>query len=357
MFVEWLFWISLAAVGYVYLGYPAVLVVWTRLRRDTVRKGDYEPQVTIVIAAHNERHNIERRLSNCLELDYPKHRLQIILSLDGPTDGTERAAARFAACGVQILHAPVRCGKPAALNLAVAHATGDVIVFGDARQVFAQNVIRELVANFRDPRVGVVTGELVLLNEDSAEACDAIGLYWRYEKTLRSLESSIHSVLGATGAIYAIRRELYRPIPEDVLLDDVMLPMLVVLSGRRSVFEPAAKAYDRVSSSPEAEYGRKVRTLMGNYQLLTHMPELLHFGRNPVFFQFVSHKLGRLVVPYFLVILFVSNLFLARGLYRIPLVLQLAWYSLVLVGIFISRGSSCGRAPSHAPRTRAQDQL
>src|SRR5207244_2295701 len=152
-----------------------------------------------------------------------------------------------------------------------------------------------LVENFADPEVGAASGELVLVDDNREEATSDVGLYWKYEKWIRSMESGVHSVVGATGAIYAIRRELYRDLRGDTLLDDVCTPMQILFQGKRVVFDPSAKAMDTVSCCPKAEFGRKVRTLAGNYQLVTQMPELLLPGRNPVFWQFCSHKLGRLV--------------------------------------------------------------
>jgi hypothetical protein len=146
------------------------------------------------------------------------------------------------------------------------------------------------------------------------------------------MESDIHSVLGATGAIYAIRRELYRDIPEDTLLDDVLIPMRIVVEGMRAVFEPAARAYDELACCPRAEYGRKVRTLAGNYQVITQLPRLLDPWRNPVCFQFVSHKIGRLVVPHALIAMLAANLFLYEGLYLITLAGQCVWYGAAVVG-------------------------
>jgi hypothetical protein len=146
------------------------------------------------------------------------------------------------------------------------------------------------------------------------------------------MESGVHSVPGATGAIYAIRRDLYRDIPEDTLLDDVLIPLRIVLGGKRAVFDPEAKAYDMVACCPLGEYGRKVRTLAGNYQLLTQAPELLLPIRNPICFQFVSHKLGRLLVPYALVALMIANLFILHGFYLVIFSLQAAWYICAAAG-------------------------
>ncbi|MBI4474033.1 MAG: glycosyltransferase family 2 protein [Acidobacteria bacterium] len=337
MIMEALFWLSFVFIAYVYAGYPLLLTLLRRTYAHPVKKAYYDPTVSLIIAAHNERGRIERKLGNCFELDYPKHKLQIIVSLDGPTDGTEFVVWKYAAQGVQMVHSKEHQGKAAALNNALRHATGEIVVFADVRQMFARSAVRELVANFADDSVGAVTGELLLMDDSRREAKSDVGIYWRYEKVIRSLESGIHSVLGATGAIYAIRRDLYCDIPADTLLDDVLIPMRIVLGGKRCVFDTDAKAYDEAACCPEAEYGRKVRTLAGNYQLLTQLPRLLMPVANPVFFQFVSHKAGRLLVPYALIALFVSNLFLLHGFYLATLAGQVAWYLFALGGYVLSR--------------------
>jgi cellulose synthase/poly-beta-1,6-N-acetylglucosamine synthase-like glycosyltransferase len=347
MYAETMFWGSLAFAAYVYLGYPLLLALWSRLAPRPVHKRYCEPTVTMIIAAYNERHNIRARIRNCLQLDYPKEKLEIIVSLDGPTDGTDAVVKPFESAGIRILHSPVHRGKAAAINRALRSASGDILVFGDTRQAFAPNAIRELVANFADPNVGAVSGELMLLDDSGSEASDAVGLYWRYEKRLRMMEGRIHSLLGVTGAIYALRREIAEPLPPDVILDDVMMPMRALLRGQRVVFDGAARAFDRVARSPEAEYHRKLRTLIGNYQLISRMPELLLPWRNPVCLQFVSHKVGRLLAPYAIFGLGVSNLFL-DGYYLIPLAAQGVWYSLVLAGLLVSRASRPKTLPERA---------
>ena len=242
-------------------------------------------------------------------LDYPKRKLQIIVSLDGPTDGSEFIVWKYVSQRVELVHSKQHLGKAVALNRALRRATGEIVVFADVRQTFARNAIRELVANFADESVGAVSGELLLIDESAQEATTDVGLYWRYEKALRSMESEIHSIAGATGAIYAIRRELYQDLPEDTILDDVAL----------------------------AEYGRKVRTLCGNYQLLAQLPQALLPWRNPIFIQFVSHKVGRLLAPWALLALFITNLLMVRGIYAVTFSLQAAWYAFAVAGYILSR--------------------
>jgi len=335
--MQLVFWASALFIGYVYFGYPAVLLIWKRIAARPVTKRYWEPTVSIVIAAHNEKDRIEKKLKNCLSLDYPKRKLQIIVSLDGSTDGSEFLVWKYAAEGVEMVHSRQHTGKAGALNRAMRRANGEIVVFADVRQAFDRGAVRELVANFADASVGAVSGELLLMDEAEQEATTDVGLYWRYEKALRSLESEIHSIAGATGAIYAIRRELYQDLPEGTLLDDVMTPMRIVLQHKRTVFDPQAKAYDAVACCPLAEYGRKVRTLAGNYQLLTQLPASILPWRNPIFVQFVSHKVGRLLVPWAMLAMFVSNLFILHGIYAVTFSMQAAWYLFAGAGYALSK--------------------
>jgi biofilm PGA synthesis N-glycosyltransferase PgaC len=338
--VKAIFWAALTCVVYVYVGYPLLLIIWRRIAPRPVRKGYQEPTVSLVIAMHNEKNNVRLKLRNCFELDYPREKLQVIVSLDAPTDGTDALVRQHARPGVDVVYSEVHTGKAMAVNRGVAIATGEVVLFADARQRFEKSVVRELVANFTDESVGAVSGELVLLDREGREASDSLGAYWRYEKKLRVMESDIHSVPGATGAIYAIRRELFVPMTPETILDDVVTPMRIVLRGKRSIWDPAARAYDDASPEAAKEYGRKARTLTGNYQLFARMPELLAPWRNPIFVQFISHKLGRLLVPYCLAALFISNLCLPYGWYRVLSVCQILWYCIASAGGLISTDGS-----------------
>jgi biofilm PGA synthesis N-glycosyltransferase PgaC len=382
------FWLSALTVGYVYLGYPIVLACWGRLRpRPAPRAAtpaDDLPGVSIVVAARNEAARLPARIENLLALDYPADRRQIIVVSDGSSDDTLGVLAAFGPA-VQAIATPA-CGKAAALNLGVTRATGAILIFADARQMFAPDAIRELVAPFADPAVGGVTGELLLDGEASrvvgrrsgidrrrlgmdrrtrddgvpgrrwqvdrrggvvSTIADGAGLYWKYEKQLRRWESRIHSTLGATGAIYALRRALYRPLPADTILDDVLTPMRAVLGGYRVVFSERAFAFDRSAVDASAEQRRKVRTLAGNVQILGQEPRLLVPILNPVWLQYVSHKLGRLLVPYALLALFTASMALAnhRVVYALALLAQCTLYLLGGYGAWLEH-----RAPPRGPR-------
>jgi len=371
----WVFWGSLALIAYVYLGYPILLAFWSRLaaRRGARRAAAAGPRdwppgktaaplppISIIVVARNEASRLPQRIDNLLSLEYPAPR-EIIVVSDGSSDDTPGVLARYGS-RVQVAMLPAR-GKWAALNHGVTLARYDTFVFADARQVFAPDALLQLVRPLADPAIGAVSGELVLdaeagerrrrqdrrageragafdrrLNPRSVVA-DGMGLYWRYEKALRKMESTVGSTLGTTGAIWAVRRALWQPLPPDTILDDVLAPMRVVLRGRRVVFQEAARAYDRVSDTPEVEARRKIRTLAGNVQILWLEPRLLVPLVNPVWLQYVSHKLGRLVVPYAMVALFLSNLWLAPGhvLYAAALAGQIAFYLLAAYGAYLDR--------------------
>ena len=328
---ESLFWISLSVIGYTYVGYPLILWLWSQHRTRPVNKKPFAPSVSVVIAACNEAPHVGLRIENILGLDFPTERLEIIVVSDGSTDGTPDIINRYAGDRVRLIALAERRGKAAALNVGVAQAKGEIIVFSDARQTFDKGAIRELTANFRDPQVGAVSGELVLM-EPSGMARHNTGLYWRYEKWIRKAESRVDSVIGATGAIYAIRKSQFVPLPIGTLLDDVMIPMRIALQRYRVLFEENALAYDTPSASVEQEFQRKVRTLTGNYQLLFLMPELWSPMHNRLFFQYFSHKVTRLSAPFALMALFISSLILMRGIYAVGFVLQTLCYGLAWVG-------------------------
>jgi cellulose synthase/poly-beta-1,6-N-acetylglucosamine synthase-like glycosyltransferase len=228
-------------------------------------------------------------------------------------------------------------GKPHALNTGVSLAHGDFVVFADARQDFDPDAVRELIANFNDPKVGSVSGELVFYEGSDTSIKAEMGFYWTIEKWIRKMEGQVHSIPGATGAIYAIRKELFEEIPEKTILDDVFVPMKIVTSGYRNVFDDRAIAHDVFSKDLAEEKRRKVRTLRGNYQLLHLMPELASISGNPIFFQFFSHKIFRLFVPFSFIALLVSSFTAAGFIYR------LAFWGIVavlLMNVFYKQLSS-----------------
>jgi cellulose synthase/poly-beta-1,6-N-acetylglucosamine synthase-like glycosyltransferase len=299
------------------------------------------------MVVRNEEKVIEAKLENLLNLDYLEDCCQIVVVSDGSADATDSILRKYAENPrVQVLMNQLSRGKASGLNDAIAMCSGDVVVFTDARQQIEPAAVRLLVENFADPEVGCVSGELMLGDLDRGETGRGMGLYWRLEKKIRELESASGSVVGATGAFYAVRRELLVPLPEGTILDDVYIPMQVVRQGKRVVFEPRARAWDRPNLGAGREYARKVRTLSGNYQLLQLAPWLLG-ASNGIRFEFVSHKLLRLVMPFALVAILWAAFQIPGPFYRIALIAQLAFYGLSALAAV--------KLLKHGPLARAAD--
>ena len=331
---EIFFWASVLLLSYTYLGYPALMYAWAALRGRPHRKQRIQPTVSVVVVAHNEATRVAQRLENLLSLDYPRCQLEILFASDGSTDDTVERAQAYRPGGIRVIAFNRRRGKPAVLNDIVPEARGDVVVLADVRQQFEPGALRALVAPFADVHVGAVSGELILNQNAKGTSVGAgVGFYWRYEKFIRRNESLVDSTVGATGAIYAIRKDLFKPIPEDTIVDDVWLPVQIVRRGYRVVFEPNARAYDGASATSAEEFTRKVRTIAGNFQLFFREPWLLHPRRNRLWFQTVSHKGLRLLTPLLLLTAVCTNLLLLEEpIYRFALTGQACFYLAALVG-------------------------
>ena len=356
--IKYIFWIAATLVGYSYLGYPVWL--WLRSRwspRPVRRNSAATPAVSAVMVVRNEEAVIARKLDNLLTLDYPREKLEVVVVSDGSSDGTAAILAEYAGdpvlptevlgevsgevsadertvprTGVRTLLKPLSQGKAAGLNDAIKLASGDVLLFTDARQSIESGALRLLIENFADPEVGAASGELMLGDPSSGETGQGMGLYWQIEKRIREMESASGSVVGVTGAIYCARRNLVDLLPEGTILDDVLLPMEIVRKGFRVVFDSRARAWDVPYLGKGREFPRKVRTLSGNYQLLQLAPWLLS-SQNAIRFEFVSHKLSRLASPFALLAVLFASLFLPQPFYRVALVAQLMFYVLSLAAL------------------------
>jgi cellulose synthase/poly-beta-1,6-N-acetylglucosamine synthase-like glycosyltransferase len=331
------FFSFLFLVFHTYVGYPLLLTMWSMRRRPLLVRAYSTPRVTIVIAAWNEERNIAARIENCLQQVYPPEMLEIIIVSDGSTDKTSSIVESFVSSGVSLVELETRMGKAVALNVGVAAAHGEIVVFADARQSFSTTAVRELVANFADPSVGAVSGELILESNTAGPAAEGVGLYWTIEKWIRQKEAVIDSIVGATGAIYAIRRDLFEALPPGTILDDLLTPMRIVMRGFRVVFEGRALAFDHVAHDYSNEFKRKVRTLAGNYQVISLCPGLIKPWSNRLCLQFVSHKVCRLVAPVALVGLFITNAAHLGGWYTVFMVIQLMGYTMALAGWWLSK--------------------
>jgi len=337
--MKYVFWIAATLVGYSYLGYPALLWMRSRWSPRPVRRGSALPSVSAVMVVRNEGEVIARKLENLLSLEYPADKLEVVVVSDGSSDRTCTILAEYfqdssEGSRVRTLMKPSSQGKAAGLNSAIQIAKGEILLFTDARQQIEPAAVRMLVENFSDPTVGAASGELMLGDSSTGETGKGMGLYWRIEKKIREWESAAGSVAGATGAIYCARRSLIvsAPLPDGTILDDVLLPMQVVRQGSRVIFDSRAQAWDSPDLGEGREFSRKVRTLSGNYQLLQLAPWLLT-SEDPIRFEFISHKLSRLAVPFALLALLIASIFLPTPFYRLALGLQLAFYALSIAGI------------------------
>ena len=331
--MKWMFWGSVALLAYTYAGYACWLWLRARCCVRPVKRAPYTPSISLVMVVRNEDAVLEEKIENLLALDHPADRFQIVIVSDGSTDGTEAILRSYA-------HDERFCvilnqfsqGKASGLNCGIELAKGEVILFTDARQEIETGAVRLLLENFADASVGCASGQLILGSAGEGEAGEGMGLYWRIEKKIRQWESCSGSVVGATGALYAARRDLLVPVPAGTILDDVYLPMNIARQGFRVIFDSRARAWDNPDLGAAREFGRKVRTLSGNYQLLQLAPWLLA-SKNPLRFEFISHKLLRLTAPFALLALLLASALLGEPIYRTALVLQLAFYGLSLLAI------------------------
>lgn len=315
---------------YTLAGYPLLMLTLARLRPKPTRSRPFDGRLTVLLCARNEGECIRARLENLLAMDYPAQLLDIVVVSDGSTDATDKVVGDFAQRKVRLVRIDPPQGKAAALNAGMDVTAGDFILLCDARQHFRPDVARRLMSHFADESVGAVSGRLAIMPANETAAASGVGSYWSYEVALRKAEAASGSVVGATGAIYAVRREFCAPLPPGTILDDVLIPMRVVLAGRRVTYDAEAVAVDAKPVYNAGELARKVRTLYGNLQLLRLAPELFSPWRNPIWFRFVSHKLLRLLLPVMLAGCLVFSLFGEGWLIALGLVQAAFWTTAAL---------------------------
>jgi cellulose synthase/poly-beta-1,6-N-acetylglucosamine synthase-like glycosyltransferase len=305
------FWAAVITLGYVYAGYPIVLRAWAALGKKKIAAAFYEPRVCLLIAAHDEAAVIGRKLENSLALDYPADRLRIVVASDGSQDGTDGIVRTFGSRVQLHPHFPRR-GKIAAINDAMPSIDAEVVVLSDANTFLRRDAIRKLVRNFADPEVGAVSGDVVLTGERAALGTSE-DLYYRYERHLQRLESEIGSLVGVDGALYALRTALFAPPPGDTILDDMAIPMAILRSGYRVVFEPEALAEEAGSGSASEEFWRKVRVVAGAVQFLIRPDSGAPISRVQALFTLISHKALRWMSPAFAGVAFIASARLAQS--------------------------------------------
>jgi glycosyltransferase involved in cell wall biosynthesis len=341
-----LFWGAAAAVVYSYFAFPLLILVRALLRPRPHRQSDISPSVTVVVAAHNEASTIKRKLISVLEQHYPPEQLTIVVASDGSDDGTPAVVAGLGRPNVTVLDLP-RVGKAGALAAAVGVARGEILVFSDANSIFAPDALRQLVRSFDDPEVGGVAGNQVYVEAGSQDGI-TVGeqSYWDFDRVLKEAQSRAGHVTGATGALYAIRRESFRPIPPGVN-DDFYLSLAVIDSGSRMVFEPGAVAYEATAASRALEYGRRVRIMTRGLRCVAALPRVLDPRRTGFYaLQVFSHKvlMRVMAIPLAVIALTSIRLYGRSPLYRLATWAQASFYGLASAGLALAR-----RPVGHSP--------
>jgi biofilm PGA synthesis N-glycosyltransferase PgaC len=339
--VEWAFWIAALLCVYSYAGYPLLLGLLSALFGRPHRAAFCRPTVSLLVAAHNEAAVMAAKIENCLGLDYPRDRLQVLIISDGSDDGTDDIIQRYVARGIEYHRTAVRGGKPTAINSQVGRARGEILVLSDANTMLAPDAIARLAMNFADPSVGAVTGDVRLQSDAAASYGDGDGLFWRLERRIQQCESRLGSVVGVDGGMYALRRELFVANEPDTLNDDFVLAMNIARAGWRVVYDPTARAVEDSPVDSVVEFRRRARTTAGGFQAMLEGRGRPRWSQPTLWAGYFSHKIVRWCGPFLLLLIFASSGALAiigqlpagraafvagPGLYRLLLALQVAFY-------------------------------
>ncbi len=342
--LEILFWVLLGLIFYSYLGYGIVLYILVKLKRvfsGNKRKYevDYQPRVTLMIAAYNEKDYAVDKAKNSLELDYPKDKLDIVFVTDGSDDGTPDILNEVE--GITVYHKPERAGKIAAMNRGMKLIDTPIVVFTDANTMLNKEALREIINHYQDPKVGCVAGEKRIQSKEKDSASGAgEGIYWKYESTLKRWDFELYSAVGAAGELFSVRTELHREMERDTLLDDFVMSLRIAEEGYKIAYEPNAYATESASASVSEEMKRKIRICAGGIQSIVRLKSLLNpFKHGILSFQYVSHRVLRwTITPLALLLIIPLNIILMMnigGLYTLILYAQALFYAMALIGWYL----------------------
>jgi len=349
---EIIFWVGIGIVFYNFIGYPIIAYIFVKIRQlsgnsiENTIDENYEPEVTFVIPAYNEERWIADKIENSLSLEYPKEKLYFLLVTDGSNDSTMDIIDNYNVPeGVSFKHyyKPERNGKIAAVERIMPEIKTPISVFTDANAMVNPSAIRNIVKHFADAKVGAVSGEKRIYKAKTGDAAAAgEGIYWKYESYLKNLDAQFYSVIGAAGELFAIRTELSPKIPKDSIIEDFFLTMTIAANGYRIAYAPDAYAMESQSASVKEELKRKIRIAAGGFQSVSRLSKLFNiFKYGRLSFQFISRRVFRwLVVPTFLPLILISNIFLAQNgnsFYQIILILQITFYLLALIGYLLEK--------------------
>ncbi|MGC8864753.1 MAG: glycosyltransferase family 2 protein [Bacteroidales bacterium] len=341
-----IFWILLFIVFYAYLGYGILLFILVRLKRIFKRKPHpsdthYEPEVTLLVAAYNEREYVDAKVQNSLSLDYPKEKIKMVWVTDGSDDGTPELLKKYENQGVRVYHKPERGGKIGAMNRGMQFVDTPIVIFSDANTMLGPESIRRIVNLFADPKVGCVSGEKRIFQKEAQSAAATEGIYWKYESKLKKWDAELYSVVGAAGELFAIRTDLYQEVEQDTLLDDFIISLRIAMNGYTIQYDPEAYAIEAPSANVKEELKRKIRIAAGGIQSIVRLKPLLNpFKYGLLSFQYISHRVLRwTLAPLSLPLIFILNLivaihagFASNDLYTWLFLAQVLFYAMALLG-------------------------
>jgi len=351
------FWLCIFMIFYTYAGYPLIVAILSRFYPAEKIYPPQTPSVTLIIAAYNEGRVISEKLMNCLELDYPRHLLQIIVAADGSDDDTVEIVRGFSEKGIELSYDPVRRGKMSALNRAMETSRNEIVVFSDANNYYADNVLIEIVKPYSNPVVGAVTGSKRILKDDS-QLGSADGLYWKYESFIKRMENRIGCCMGVSGEIFSLRKSLFVPPSGKIVNDDFYMAMDVISRGYRVLYNPAASSMEKISLSEQDEITRRARIFAGQIQILFEAFHKLPFRHPILLLMMVSHKFLRSFVPLAMMAAFGANLIvfvappsntyawlqLSMPYNIIFMLLQVGFYLIAFFGMKVKSGGLLGKA-------------
>jgi cellulose synthase/poly-beta-1,6-N-acetylglucosamine synthase-like glycosyltransferase len=334
--LETLLWLIAFFVLHTYLFYPLILFVLSgrKTKNDEVKPSGSLKNISVVISLYNEEKTVFKKLDNLRAIDYPASQIEFLFGSDGSTDGSIGILEKTSNMNIRILNFKERRGKAAVLNDLISSATGDIIVFTDANTEFERQTVHELVKHFDDASIGAVSGNLILRSNDERLKTGEHS-YWAFENKLKFMESKVNSLLGATGGVYAVRKELFTPLPTTIsVTDDFLIPMNILMKGFRTIYEPSARAYEEVETSVAGEYRRKVRIGAQNMNVLQFIAPLFRPSYGFTAFSLWSHKILRWLVPFFLLSISLLLYLLkdVSGCYEIFFMIMLVLWGIGLLG-------------------------
>jgi len=345
---EIIFWFGIFIVFYAYLGYGILLYIIIKIKRilhkeNKIDDNEYYPEVTLFVAAYNEKDYIEAKVRNSLDMNYPQDKVHQVWVTDGSDDGTPDLLRKYE--GLEVYHEVARNGKIGAMNRGMHFVKTPIVIFSDGNTLLGKDSIKEIVNLFKNPKVGCVSGEKRIFQKDAESAAGAgEGIYWKYESTLKKWDAELYSVVGAAGELFAIRTELYREVEKDTLLDDFIISLRVAMDGYTIQYNPNAYAIETSSANVKEELKRKIRIAAGGIQSVVRLRALLNpFKYGVLSFQFISHRVLRwTLAPLFLPIIFLLNVFLVfnnqfspLSFYSTVLHLQILFYVMALLGWYL----------------------